>query len=77
MLTGHVLVAGVGVEPTIASLRDWNDIPFHSPASVLGSPGLVRTADPRINSALLYPLSYWGINVICSAHWNRTSLVIA
>jgi hypothetical protein len=25
-----------------------------------GSPGPVRTADPGVNSALLYLLSYWG-----------------
>jgi hypothetical protein len=30
-----------------------------------GSPGRPRSSDPRINSPLLYQLSYWGIKLSC------------
>ena len=38
------------------------------PLSIFGSPGRTRTADPVINSHLLYRLSYRGIILIASLH---------
>ncbi|GEM_PF-4390997 len=45
--------------------------------SIFGSPGRVRTADPVINSHLLYLLSYRGRILIKStfAGWNMLRLI--
>ncbi len=40
----------------------------------IGSPGRIRTADPMINSHLLYRLSYRGINFLCLVRLERFEL---
>ena len=59
----HVLVAQGGFAPPIFWLwARW--VNYFSTAQYIGSQGRARTADPLINSQLLYLLSYLGINSI-------------
>ena len=40
-------------------------------SKVICSPEPVRTADPGVNSALLYQLSYWGADYSANKTWMQ------